>query len=110
MPTTDGIETSTTGDMPRGQALAGGADEGGASPPQETDEGGVLPLRLPPPWLDRVMLLVYPASLGLDEGIAHLTLRAMNAMLNQARCPHWHAQPLPFLYGQVVVSRWCWSV
>ena len=29
------------------------------------------------PWLDGVMALVYPASLGVDEGIAHLSMRAV---------------------------------
>lgn len=35
-----------------------------------------------PAWIDRLMGVVYPASLGLDEAVAHLTLRCMNAMLS----------------------------
>ena len=27
--------------------------------------------RVPPDWLDRIMALVYPGSLGVDEGIAN---------------------------------------
>lgn len=37
----------------------------------------------PPARLERAMGVLYPASLGLDEAIAHLTLRCMNAMLTQ---------------------------
>jgi hypothetical protein len=37
--------------------------------------------RPPPAALERAMAIIYPASLGLDEAIAHLGLRCMNAML-----------------------------
>ena len=30
----------------------------------------------PPEWLARVMSIVYPGSLGVDEGIAHLAMKA----------------------------------
>jgi len=30
---------------------------------------------VPAAWLDRVMAVVYPGSLGVDEGIAHLTMK-----------------------------------
>jgi len=33
------------------------------------------PVRVPAAWLDRVMAVVYPGSLGVDEGIAHLTMK-----------------------------------
>jgi len=33
-----------------------------------------------PPWLDKLMGVVYPASLGLDEGIGHLALKAFMAL------------------------------
>lgn len=36
----------------------------------------------PPEWLDRIMGLVYPGSLGIDEGIAHLTMKAVLSMLD----------------------------
>ena len=38
-------------------------------------------VKLPPLWLDRLMALVYPASLGLDESLADLLIRAWTAML-----------------------------
>jgi hypothetical protein len=37
---------------------------------------------VPPEWLDRVMGLLYPGSLGVDEGIAHLTMKASVSMLD----------------------------
>eukprot|EP00966_Prymnesium_polylepis_P234137 5415653-Prymnesium_polylepis.1 len=36
--------------------------------------------RLAPRWLEMVMSFVYPASLGLDEAIVHICLRAGNGM------------------------------
>jgi len=41
----------------------------------------VTTARRPPPWLDNFMGLVYPGSLGLDEGIAHLTMKGTLAMI-----------------------------
>ena len=38
-------------------------------------------VKLPPLWLDRLMALVYPASLGLDESLADLLIRCWTAML-----------------------------
>ena len=38
-------------------------------------------VRLPPPWLDALMAVVYPASLGFDESLADLLIRAWTAML-----------------------------
>jgi hypothetical protein len=46
-----------------------------ASPPAS-------PPVLPPVWLDRVMTVVYPGSLGMDEGICHLTMKACVSMLD----------------------------
>lgn len=50
--------------------------------------------RNPPRWLDRVMGLVYPGSLGLDEGVAHLTMKATISMWGlcwdgEGTCSHW---------------------
>lgn len=40
--------------------------------------------------LDAFMSLVYPGSLGLDEGIAHLTMKGTMAMLSDCGlCQHW---------------------
>ena len=41
------------------------------------------PLRLAPWWLERLMAFIYPFSMGVDEGIAHLFLRAEVAMSTQ---------------------------
>jgi len=40
------------------------------------------PHRLAPDWLERVMGVVYPASLGLDEAVTHLCMKAAVAMLS----------------------------
>ena len=45
------------------------AIDGAADAPQEGKP------EAPPAWLDGVMGLVYPASLGLDEAIAHLSMK-----------------------------------
>ena len=37
--------------------------------------------RVPPPWLDWLMAVVYPGSLGFDESLADLLIRAWTAML-----------------------------
>jgi len=47
------------------------------------------PPSLAPWWLERVMAFVYPFSMGVDEGIAHLFLRAevaMNTQCNLGGC------------------------
>jgi len=43
------------------------------------------------PRLHAFMGILYPASLGLDEGIAHLAMRAAMAMFAECgiTCPHW---------------------
>lgn len=41
------------------------------------------PPHLAPRWLERAMTFVYPASMGIDEGIAHLWMRAETAMATQ---------------------------
>jgi len=44
----------------------------------------------PPTWLDDIMGVLYPGSLGMDEGIAHLTMKATLSMLDtcggEAQC------------------------
>jgi hypothetical protein len=40
---------------------------------QSSDSSTTVP---PPLWLDRIMAVIYPGSLGVDEGIAHLTMKA----------------------------------
>ena len=55
------------------------ADGAAAAKPSASQK----PPRLAPRWLERVMAFVYPASMGLDEGIAHLWLRADTSMLTQ---------------------------
>ena len=47
----------------------------------------------PPPRLDRLMGLIYPGSLGLDEAIAHLSMKAAVSML--ARLPRPRPPPPP---------------
>lgn len=37
-------------------------------------------VRLPPRWVDKLMALVYPGSLGFDESLADLLIRAWTAM------------------------------
>lgn len=44
--------------------------------------GGAAAPGPPPPRLDDVMAVVYPASLGLDEAIAHLTMKAAVSMVS----------------------------
>lgn len=36
-----------------------------------------------PNWIDSCMLIIYPGSLGLDEGVAHLSMKAFMSMLAQ---------------------------
>lgn len=42
----------------------------------DNETPSTTPVALPPIWLDRIMAVVYPGSLGVDEGIAHLTMKA----------------------------------
>jgi len=58
-------------------------------------------LRLAPMWMENLMALIYPGSLGLDEAIVHICLRAGNGMsttCEQGGCTHW-------IYP-VVLSLW----
>ena len=121
-------------DLKRAEAEAKGAGVTGgcvgmaaAAPPahangkHESATGNVPPShpppRLAPPWLERVMTFVYPASMGLDEGIAHLWMRAETAMSTQcvdggcgngtfaaAACLRWGAS-LATAFWLVVVFR-----
>jgi len=36
-----------------------------------------------PSWVSMCMALIYPGSLGLDEGIAHLSMKAFMALFSQ---------------------------
>ena len=58
--------------------------------------------KAPPRWLDRVMSLVYPISLGIDEGIAHLTMKASVGMIDTCsdvgECRH----PIMFVFIAIV--------
>merc|ERR1740138_325890 len=46
----------------------------------QKDTRPISACRKPPAWLDDMMSLIYPGSLGLDEGIAHLTMKGALAM------------------------------
>mmetsp|Transcript_39485 Transcript_39485/g.66189 ORF Transcript_39485/g.66189 Transcript_39485/m.66189 type:complete len:418 (-) Transcript_39485:50-1303(-) len=41
----------------------------------------IAPVTVPPIWLDDVMGFLYPASMGMDEGVASLTMKASLTML-----------------------------
>jgi len=70
--------------------------------------------RRPPPWLDAVMRILYPASLGLDEGIAHLTMKASLAMFGSClndigieQCNHWAVYVSVFAWvGSSMATLW----
>jgi hypothetical protein len=79
---------------PPGGAGEGDAPEPPPSPPgpqttpKELQQGTKVPRKkkrkpLPPPSLNFVFSLVYPGSLGLIEGISHLTLKAVMSMFEQ---------------------------
>lgn len=73
-------------DAPAPAAAKGGdAVEEASSPPNQecSIDPRVLCARLSSrgPLLDAVVAFVYPASLGADEGVAHLSMRAMIAMI-----------------------------
>jgi len=115
-------------DVKRAKALAEAASAAipmtatpaeGGKPAHETDSAPPThpPPRLAPPWLERVMIFVYPVSMGLDEGIAHLWMRAETAMTTQcvdggcdngtfvaAACLRWGAS-LATAFWLVVVFR-----
>lgn len=48
---------------------------------EKSGRGAARPAGRPPPRLNAVMAVVYPASLGLDEAIAHLTMKAAVPMV-----------------------------
>ncbi|KAL1511345.1 hypothetical protein AB1Y20_006148 [Prymnesium parvum] len=59
---------------------------------RDSDLPDTSDLRLAPAWLESLMALVYPGSLGLDEAIVHVCLRAGNAMsttCDRGGCQHW---------------------
>lgn len=63
-------------------AEARAAAKGDTKPAQEdTTAADAKPAKLPPKWLDGVMAVVYPGSLGFDESLADLLIRAWTAML-----------------------------
>ena len=57
--------------------------------------GHAAPLAPPPPrWINTLMVLVYPGSLGLDESLADLCVRAYSSMfvkcgVDGSDCAHW---------------------
>jgi len=55
----------------------------------------------PPPMLDRFMSLVYPLSLGLDEGICHLTMKSAISMI--ANCSDPDQCGYAIMYGFTIV-------
>jgi len=69
-------KSTTTKDAKKGE-------EKGEASSSAAPKPSARPPRLAPRWLERVMAFVYPASMGLDEGIAHLWLRADTSMLTQ---------------------------
>jgi len=79
----------------RGPSCCGPSPKSGAKEVQKTmvSEDGKLACRRAGPsvLLDRFMGLVYPGSLGLDEGIAHLTMKGTMAMMSACGgiCSHW---------------------
>jgi len=50
-----------------------------------------------PNWLDNCMLIIYPGSLGLDEGIAHLSMKAYMALLSQCGTTGTCGEPILWL-------------
>lgn len=69
------------------QEEAGAVQEAVEEPAEKAVQGG------PPAWLDQAMALLYPASLGLDEGICHLTMKSTLSMLahcgEAGQCERW---------------------
>jgi NADH:ubiquinone oxidoreductase subunit 6 (subunit J) len=59
------------------------ATEGGNNIQSESEVTSLsVPISSPPLWLDRVMSVLYPGSLGMDEGICHLTMKASVSMID----------------------------
>jgi len=50
-----------------------------------------------PSWLDKCMALIYPGSLGLDEGVAHLSLKAFMALFSQCGMTGTCGEPIIWL-------------
>lgn len=69
--------------------------------PCETGESDKLLVEAVPSWLDTSMGIVYPGSLGVDEGIAHLTMKASLSMLDN--CSAEGQCRMPILYVYIVV-------
>jgi len=80
---------------------------------------GESPVRMAPPWLERFLSFWYPASFGIDEGIAHLWMRAETAMSTQciaggcangtfalALCLRWGASVATAFWLVVVFRRY----
>lgn len=130
-PATDESSTSPSS-MPYTSASLGfGAPPAPASPPapaapMSSARGGggggrpIAPLtstrsasrvrRTPPPCLDRLMSVIYPLSLGLDEGCAQLSLRAWLAVITSCgsdgiSCHHWTLYV--FLVAWIIFSLAC---
>jgi len=58
-----------------------------------------------PTWLDRTMGVIYPGSLGLDEGIGHLAMKAFMALL--VSCGKHDECGKPILWGMIMI--WLFS-
>lgn len=54
-----------------------------------------------PPWLEKFMGVVYPGSLGLDEGIGHLAMKAFMALLST--CGDKDECGEPILWGMIMI-------
>lgn len=67
-----------------------------------------VPVAQPPVWLNRLMSLVYPGSLGVDEGVAHLTMKATLSMFDACAggvCMPWQEPILwPFFLIWILAS------
>jgi len=50
-----------------------------------------------PSWLDKCMALIYPGSLGLDEGVAHLSMKAFMALFSQCGVTGTCGEPIIWL-------------
>jgi len=50
-----------------------------------------------PSWLDKCMALIYPGSLGLDEGVAHLSMKAFMALFSQCGMTGTCGEPIIWL-------------
>ena len=75
-------------------------------------DADATPLRLAPPWLDRLMGFIYPFSLGLNEALAQLCLRSWLVISSScgnatdgSTCQHWTL--FTFLTVWVITSLAC---